>query len=181
MARVTAVFHDGAQAERAVMELRRMGISDASLSIISRRMSDAEVERDRGDDDSVAGRMVKGTLAGAGVGSLFGLAAALIPGVGPFITAGAFAAALGATGGAAAAGAIVGATSGALAGALSKAGYSKDEAEFYAPAIEAGGVLVAIDSDEVSTERLHAELVRLGGSVYGASGGRRASDLRPDL
>jgi hypothetical protein len=180
MARVTAVFLDRPQAERAVIELRRLGISDANLSIISRRTSDVEVERGR-DDESVAGRMVKGTIAGAGVGSLFGLAAALIPGVGPFITAGALAATLGATGGAAAAGAIVGATSGALAGALTKVGYSKDEAEFYAPAIEAGGILVAIESDVVSSDQLRSELVRLGGSVYGAPGGRRVTDVRPDV
>jgi hypothetical protein len=64
------------------------------------------------------------------------LAALAIPGVGPFITAGALATALGTTGGALAAGAIVGGTSGAIAGGLSKAGYSKDEAEFYGPAVE---------------------------------------------
>jgi hypothetical protein len=179
MGRVTAVFHDRTQAEQAVVDLRRMGISDANLSIISRRSSDAEVTREH-DEPNVGERMVKGTLAGAGVGTLFGLAAALIPGVGPFITAGWLATTLGATGGAAAAGAIVGGTSGALAGALAKAGYSKDEAEFYAPAIEAGGMLVAIESDEVSSERLRAELVRLGGSVYGHTAAR-TTDLRPDL
>jgi hypothetical protein len=89
--------------------------------------------------------------AGAGAGLLFGLAALAIPGVGPFITAGALASALGTTGGALAAGAIVGGTSGAIAGGLSKAGYSKDEAEFYGPAVERGGVLVAVDTEGVVT------------------------------
>jgi hypothetical protein len=47
-------------------------------------------------------------LAGAGVGALFGLAAALIPGAGPFIAAGTLASALGsAAAGGAVAGAIV--------------------------------------------------------------------------
>jgi hypothetical protein len=87
-------------------------------------------------------RAAKGAAAGAGAGLLFGLAALAIPGVGPFITAGALASALGTTGGALAAGAIVGGTSGAIAGGLSKAGYSREESQFYGPAVERGGVRV---------------------------------------
>lgn len=166
MARVTAIFDDRTQAERALSELRRRGVPDANLSVVSRRPDDVEVER----DPNAAGageRIGKGALAGAGVGTLFGLAAALIPGVGPFITAGTLASVLGATGGAAAAGAIVGGTSGALAGAFSNAGYSREEAEFYGPAVERGGILVAVDADDVSTERLRADLTQLGGRAYG--------------
>ena len=84
------------------------------------------------------------------------------------ITAGALASALGTTGGALAAGAIVGGTSGAIAGGLSKAGYSKDEAEFYGPAVESGGVLVAVDTEgEISPEQTREILARHGGSSYG--------------
>ena len=137
MARVTAVFDNTSQAERAVSELRRRGIPDAQISIVSRRADDVDVTKGAADD--TGSRVGKGALAGAGVGTLFGLAAALIPGVGPFITAGTLATALGATGGAAAAGAIVGGTSGALAGAFSKAGYSREEAEFYGSRVESGG------------------------------------------
>jgi hypothetical protein len=166
MGRVTAIFDDRSQAERAISELRRRGVSDANLSVVSRRPDDVEVTRGRGDD-TAAERVGKGALAGAGVGTLFGLAAALIPGVGPFITAGTLASVLGATGGAAAAGAIVGGTSGALAGAFAKAGYTPEEAEFYGPAVERGGILVAVDADDVSTEQLRAELAQLGGRTYG--------------
>lgn len=156
MARVTAVFDDRTQAERAISELRRRGIPDAQISIVSKRPDDVDVTG-KAADDKTGERVGKGALAGAGVGTLFGLAAALIPGIGPFITAGALASALGATGGAAAAGAIVGGTSGALAGAFSKAGYSKEEAEFYGTRVESGGVLVAVESDDVSTDRLRPE------------------------
>ena len=121
MARVTAVFDDRTQAERAIAELRQGGISEKEMSIVSRRPDDAEV-KGAPVDDKAGERIGKGALAGAGVGTLFGLAALAIPGVGPFITAGVLASALGATRGAVAAGAIVGGTSGALAGAFAKAG-----------------------------------------------------------
>src|SRR5438067_151842 len=80
-------------------------------------------------------------------GGFFGLAAALIPGFGPFISAGALAAWLGATGGAAAAGAIVGGTTGAVAGALSKWGLDQHDAQYYGDAIERGAVFVAAELD----------------------------------
>ena len=165
MARVTAVFDDQVQAEQAVSALRRNGVADAHLSVVARRPGDVEVEGKHGD--SAGARVGKGAIAGAGIGAIFGLAAALIPGVGPFITAGALASALGATGGAAAAGAIVGGTSGAIAGALSRAGYSREEAEYYGPAVERGGVLVAAETHDVSEGAVRSVLSEYGGRTYG--------------
>ena len=164
MARVTAIFDDHAQAERAVSALRRISVPDAHLSVIARRAHDVEVEGKHGD--SAGARVGKGALAGAGIGAIFGLAAALIPGVGPFITAGALASTLGATGGAAAAGAIVGGTSGAIAGALSRAGYSHEEAAYYGPAVERGSVLVAVDTDAVNEASVRSVLNEYGGRTY---------------
>jgi len=89
--------------------------------------------------------------------------------------------ALGATGGAVAAGAIVGRTSGALAGAFSTAGYSKEETEYFGSTVERGGVLVAVESDDVSTERLRSELVQLGGRTYGTSQTAGRAETRPNL
>jgi hypothetical protein len=165
MARVTAIFDDLAQAERAVSALRRTGVSDAHLSVIARRQDDIEVETKH--RDSAGARVGKGALAGAGIGAIFGLAAALIPGVGPFITAGALATTLGATGGAAAAGAIVGGTSGAIAGALARAGYSHEEAQYYGPAVERGEVLVAADTDGGNEVAVRSLLREYGGRTYG--------------
>ena len=167
MGRVTAIFENQAQAENALAELRRRGIPDSNLSIVARRADDVEVSRERVVDDDAGSRIGKGALAGAGVGTLFGLAAILIPGVGPFITAGTLATALGATGGAAAAGAIVGGASGALAGAFAKAGYTREEADYYGPAVERGGVLVAVDVAPAYEERVRNDLTALGGRTYG--------------
>jgi hypothetical protein len=68
-----------------------------------------------------------------------------------------------------ASGAIVGGTSGAIAGALTRAGYSKDESEFYGPAVESGGVLVAMDTDgAVSANEARDILALHGGRAYGS-------------
>ena len=166
MPRVTAVFDDRARAERAVTELRRLGWEDTDLSFIAR--SEEEAVAAGAKRDNVGERAAKGAAVGAGAGLLFGLAALAIPGLGPFITAGGLASALGATGGALASGAIVGATSGAIAGALTRAGYSKEEAEFYGPAVERGGVLVAVEAEDVPSANEAAEiLVQQGGRTYG--------------
>ncbi|HEX5633728.1 MAG TPA: general stress protein, partial [Gemmatimonadales bacterium] len=178
MGRVTAIFDDRTQAEKALAELRRRGIPDANLSIVARRPDDVEVGRERETDDSAGARIGKGALAGAGVGTLFGLAAILIPGVGPFITAGTLATALGATGGAAAAGAIVGGTSGALAGAFANAGYSREEAEYYGPAVERGSVLLAVDVAPAHEEQVRADLASLGGRTYGRDATTATRDPR---
>ena len=173
MGRVTAVFDDRTQAERAISALRSRGIPDRDISIVARRPEDVDVTGATGhhtEGSDAGGRIGKGALAGAGVGTLFGLAAALIPGIGPFIAAGTLATALGTTGGAAAAGAIVGGTSGAIAGAFSKAGYSKDEAEFYAPAVEKGAILVAVDTDDATASSIRTDLSQFGAKSYGATG-----------
>ena len=166
MSRVTAVFDNQTRAERAVTELRRLGVTDTDLSFIAR--SEDEAVAAGASSDTAGKRAVKGAAVGAGAGLLFGVAALAIPGAGPFITAGALASALGTTGGALAAGALVGGTSGAIAGALSRAGYSREESEFYGPAVERGGVLVAVDTEGVvSPEQAREVLAREGGSSYG--------------
>jgi hypothetical protein len=166
MARVTAVFDDRVRAERAINELRSLGWENTSLSFVA-SSEDEGVAAGRGRDN-VGERAAKGAAAGAGAGLLFGLAALAIPGVGPFVTAGVLASALGVTGGALASGAIVGATSGALAGALTRAGYSKEESDFYGPTIERGGVLVAVEAEDVASANEVGEiLARNGGRTYG--------------
>jgi hypothetical protein len=172
--RVSAIFSDRTQAELAIEDLRRMGVSDTYLSVISRHVEEPDFLGGGGGAvaEDLRGREVadatgKGLLGGAGVGALFGLAAALIPGVGPFIAAGSLASVLGATGGAVAAGAIVGATSGAVAGALSRAGYEEREANWYGQEVERGGVLVAVDTHEapLSDVQIRDVLVRHGGRI----------------
>lgn len=180
MARVTAAFTDHAQADAAIAELRRRGIADSHLSIVAKRVE--EVEVNRRPEATTGERVAKGAITGVGVGTLFGLAAALIPGVGPFLVAGPLAAALGATGASAAAGAVLGGTSGALAGAMARADFSKEEADFYGPLIERGDVLVTVNTDDVSSERLRTELAQLGGRTYAHDiNAKRTVDVRREV
>jgi hypothetical protein len=163
MDRVTAVFDNRNDAERAVQWLQGNGVPPDRISVITRHEEQpvaagpagSRVDRDPGSD--LARGAGTGAAAGAGVGALFGLAAALIPGIGPFITAGALAAYLGVTGGAAAAGAIVGGTSGAIAGALSKWGLDQADAEYYGGEVERGGIFVAADLDGIGLNRATVE------------------------
>ena len=184
--RITAVFDSEMHAEQAIRDLRSQGVTDDQLSVVARRGESADTTgggataesmENRDEADDTASRAGKGLLAGAGVGTLFGLAAALIPGVGPFITAGWLASVLGATAGGAVSGAIVGGTAGAVAGALSKAGYAEDEARFYGDAIERGDTLVAVDlrNSTLSADQIRSIMRQHGGRFAGADVQQRAA------
>ena len=161
--RMTVLFDDRAHAEAAVNELRQLGVDESKMSIIARQGNDGVVAGNANTHDD-GSDVAKGTAAGMGVGALFGIAAALIPGVGPFITAGTLlTAALGAVGGGAVAGAVVGGTTGLIASALAKAGYDEHEASYYGQAVEGGSTLVAID-----TSGLNESAVKDVLSNYGA-------------
>jgi len=159
--RISAVFDNRNDAEKAVDWLRSHGVPNENISILARNADETaavanrtgaeRVDNDAGSD--AARGAGTGLLAGATVGALFGLAAAAIPGIGPFITAGALANALGAAGGGAAAGAIVGGTSGLIAGALAKWGLDKADAEDYGGEVERGAYFVAADLDHTGLTR----------------------------
>jgi uncharacterized protein (TIGR02271 family) len=79
---------------------------------------------------------VAGGLMGGLGGWLVGIGALAIPGVGPFIAAGAFATALG--------GAVIGAGLGAIAGALVGMGVPEEHAKYYEGEAKAGKTLVTV-------------------------------------
>ena len=163
--RVSALFDTRAQAEAAVAAIRAQGVSEAHFSVITRQGDGTSGGAVAGAADDHAGSDVaRGTLAGMGTGALFGIAAALIPGVGPFITAGTLlSAALGAVGGGAVAGAVVGGTTGLIASALARAGYDEREAAHYGTAIEGGGTLVVVDTGDLNNAAVAQILAQHGG------------------
>jgi hypothetical protein len=155
--RMSAVFPNHDSAERAVKELRKLGVDNDHIAVITKTQPAA----------AAAGGAAGGLAAGAAVGAIFGLAAAAIPGVGPFITAGWLATSLGALGGGAAAGAIVGGSAGLISGALVNAGYAAKEAEFLSTELEAGRVVVAIDRGaEVTDATVATVFAEHGGRTY---------------
>ena len=148
-----AIFESRDRAERAVSELRDADVPERNISIVSlhegeARSEDAEgrVRETHDHHDSKASGALKGLGIGGAVGAIAGLAALAIPGVGPFIAAGALAETLGAVGSAAVVSGAVGATAGGLTGALVDYGISREHAEHYEKRIREGGVFVGVDT-----------------------------------
>jgi hypothetical protein len=172
---VSAVFDSHSEAEAAVRELRAAGVNDSALSVIARQDSGSG---DYGDADTHEAKekgegLLKGALAGGGVGALLGIAALAIPGVGPLAAAGAIAA--GAVPEAAAIGAGAGALAGGLSGLLKKHGVSDEDAGYYESRIHDGGVFVSVDTSQGSIDASTARdlLQRAGG--HSSSSPRTAS------
>jgi uncharacterized protein (TIGR02271 family) len=136
---VVGVFHEPEQARRAIEALKDAGFSPGDIGIL---MQDRGEARDLAEDTGTKaaegagiGALGGGILGGL-AGWLVGIGALAIPGVGPFIAAGAFATALG--------GAAIGAGVGAIAGALVGMGIPEDEAKYYEEEVRGGRTLVTV-------------------------------------
>lgn len=173
---VSAVFDSRSEAERAVSELRSAGVGDDSISVVAQR--DGKTTTSDGDgvetgDDT--GGFVKGVAGGAAIGTLLGIAALALPGVGPLVAAGAIATS--AIPGAAATGALLGAATGGLAKILTDHGVGDEDAVYYEERINKGGVFVSVDSTTagLSADEARDILYRFGG--HSASRARTATTL----
>lgn len=151
---VSAVFDDRTAAERAVTELRNAGINDSQISIIAQDDGNKAVTTD-GAGEEVAKDVIGTAALGAGVGTLLGIAALAIPGVGPLVAAGAIASA--AIPGAALTGAAIGAAAGGITGLLKDHGVGDDDAGYYERSINDGGVFVSVDADGATVDRQTAQ------------------------
>jgi len=151
---VSAVFDNQAEAEQAVSQLRNAGVQDSSISVIAQREGESAVTTD-GNGDEVAKDVIGTAALGAGAGTLLGIAALAIPGVGPLVAAGAIAST--AIPGAALTGAAIGAAAGGVTGLLKDHGVSHDDAGYYEGRINQGGVFVSVDADGGSLDRQSAE------------------------
>lgn len=169
---VAALFATPAAAERAVAELRRSGVDDERLSVIVLQEDGPRQGRTEWSGslqhDSRAGGVMKGVGAGAAVGAVAGLVALAIPGLGPFIAAGAIGEALGVAGSAAAVSGTVGAAAGGLAGALVDYGIDRPEAKRIERRLREGGALVTVDAGDSLSD--YAAV----GAVVRAAGGQTA-------
>jgi uncharacterized membrane protein len=135
------IFDDPIAARRALDTLRASSLQLDDISLVSRATESGGPVSNA--DDVSAG---EGAAVGAVWGGLVGLAALLIPGIGPFIAFGALGAAL--TG--AVTGAVVGGISAAL---IDFGGISEDDARGYEQQVHAGKTLVAVKArDEDATE-----------------------------
>jgi len=139
---VVGVFHERDDARDAIEALKDDGFAADSISVLSpdKRTTESMAEETgtHAGSGAATGAVTGGVLGGLG-GWLVGIGALAIPGVGPFIAAGAFATALG--------GAAIGAGVGAVAGALVGMGVPKEEADYYEGEVSSGRTLVTVRSN----------------------------------
>jgi hypothetical protein len=144
---ILGVFDDPIAARRALDELGASSLDVQDISVIS-----PSREGSTGEGHLSAG---EGAAVGAVWGGLVGLAALLIPGVGPFVAGGALFAAL--------AGAATGAVVGGIAGALmDSAGLSEEQARGYEALVHGGKTLIAVKADEADQVEVRRILTSAG-------------------
>ncbi len=144
---ILGIFDDPIDARRTVETLRAGPLKLHDVSLVSRATESGAAINSA--DDVSAG---EGAAVGAVWGGLVGLAALLIPGVGPFIAFGALGAAL--------TGAVTGAVVGGIAAALIDfSGIPEEDARGYEQQVHVGKTLVAVkarDEDAIEVRRILA-------------------------
>ncbi len=170
MVTVAGVFTNPSQAQRAIEDLRAVGVDPQQVSVIAR-----DPERARDVAEQTGAEVPAGAATGAGLGAilggaagwLVGIGALAIPGIGPVIAAGPIAAALGTAGATAAVGAAGGALAGGLVGVLTGWGFSESEAREYENRVKQGDFLIAA--------RVRDDLAGRAEDILRQDGGHRVS------
>jgi len=141
---IVGVFETRSDAENAIREMKAFGINENRIGMVLRHANGKEYVDPRPTDagtKAVEGAAV-GVATGAGVGALWalGIAANVLPAIGPVISGGILAALLAsAAGGAATAG---------LVGALIGLGISEEDAAYYEGELKSGRTLVTVQAPE---------------------------------
>ncbi|MEZ0496495.1 hypothetical protein [Sphingomonas sp. IW22] len=162
MTQASALFDSHAEAERAVSDLRTLGVSDNDLSVIAHHGGTTTTRSGEGEiTDEHHRNVLRGILGGGALGAGLGVAALAIPGVGPLAAAGAIAASVAPE--AAGIGAVVGAIGGSLNETLTKHGISEEDSKYYGDRLKDGGVLVTVKDAGIDGDRVRDVLYRNGG------------------
>lgn len=160
----SAIFDTRAEAQEAVRDLRAAGVDDDAISLVAHhdRTTTTYDANDNVTDEEHT-NLVRGILGGGALGAGLGVAALLIPGVGPFAAAGAIAAS--ATPAAMGTGAVLGALGGSVNEILKGHGVSDEDAAYYGDRMKNGAVFVSVDSDRTSASASQVDdvLYRAGG------------------
>jgi len=137
-ATVVGVFTNRADAQRAVKELKQAGYRDEEIGIATRDGQPSNVASGLSHGDQVAAAATAGAIAGGAGGTLWGIgiAAGLLPGIGPVIAGGTLAAIM--------ASAVTGAATAGVAGALIGLGLPEEEARHYQTEFNAGRTIVTV-------------------------------------
>jgi len=162
MSKTSAIFDTHAEAERAVSELRTLGLNDSDLSVIAHHGGTTTARSGDGEiTDEHHRNVLRGILGGGALGAGLGVAALAIPGVGPLVAAGAIAAS--AVPGAMGVGAAIGAIGGTMNEALTKHGVSEEDSAYYGDRMKDGAVVVTVEDTGVDAQSVREVLYRNGG------------------
>jgi hypothetical protein len=151
MAVYSKVYDSYAQAESAVRDLESAGIPSADISLVANKHV-SEQYADVNETSATSTGIGFGAAAGGGAGLLAGLGLLAIPGLGPVVAAGWFAAT--------AAGAAAGAATGGIIGALLGSGTTELDAHVYSEAVRRGGTLLTVRTEAASTSEIESILAR---------------------
>ncbi|MFL0415312.1 hypothetical protein ACH0CP_05055 [Sphingomonas sp. 179-I 2A4 NHS] len=168
---VSAIFDTHAEAERAVSDLRRAGVSDTAISVVAQHEGKTTTTDGAGHDGGTR-EFVGKVAAGAGIGTLLGIAALAIPGVGPLAAAGAIASS--AVPGAAITGAALGGAAGGLEKVMTDHGVSEDDARYYGERVNSGGVFVSVNTEAAGLAPAEAEDILYAGGGHNSRRARAA-------
>src|SRR5215204_6272094 len=138
---VVGLFHNQADAERAIQRLKQEGFSESQIGVaIKDRGRQDELVQGTGTQaaEGAATGAIGGGVLGGVIGLLAGVGALAIPGVGPIIAGGTLASTL--------AGAGIGAAAGGLLGALMGMGIPEEDARHFDEGFRAGGTLVTVSA-----------------------------------
>jgi hypothetical protein len=166
MKTVAGVFQSLTEAEHVARHLENLGIPADNIHLIAGNEAgrhDEYLKEAKTESAGTGAAAASAASFGGGVGILAGLAALVIPRVGPIIAGGAMATILTGLG--------VGAAAGGLIGAFRNIGISHDEAGIYEEAVRRGSIVVAA---QISNDAMEPEILR----VMDEHGAR---DLRADV
>jgi hypothetical protein len=162
MVQASALFDTHAEAERAVSDLRALGVTDTDLSVIAHHGGTTTTRSGDGEiTDEHHRNVLRGILGGGALGAGLGVAALAIPGVGPLAAAGAIAAS--AVPEAIGLGAVLGAVGGSLNEVLTKHGIEEEDAAYYNSGLKDGRVLVTVNDAGIDGDLVRDVLYRNGG------------------
>ena len=155
---VVGVFHDRAAARAAVEELRKEGFPEDQIGVAAREGASVTETGTAAAGARWEEGAMTGAATGAGVGALWalGVAAHVLPALGPVILGGLLASV--------AASAVGGAAVGGVVGALVGLGVPEEEARYYESEFHAGRTLVTVRAPG-RYEEATAILRRHGGAV----------------
>ena len=157
MRTVVGVFTSLVEAERTERDLKGLGIPPENISIVAGNDANRHkeyLEKAKAASTSTGAAAASGASFGGGVGLLAGLAALVIPGVGPIVAGGALLTLLATLG--------VGAAGGGLIGAFREMGIAHEQAPIYEEAVRRGAVMLAVDVDSARENDALAAMARHG-------------------